>query len=201
KDSSLTGADVKDHSLTPADFHGSVRGARGKTGPRGPAGPAGATGPAGPQGATGATGATVATGATGAPGAQGAAGPLIGTLPPGATLRGAFGGGSNVPTGSASAVEASFSYAFQLATSPTVNRIQVGGPSTAACPGSVLNPQAAAGNLCLYLAFANGASPTGLSSYGDNGGADYKFGGVAYMFPNCTVPCHTEFSGTWAVTA
>src|SRR5262249_14433287 len=144
KDSSLTGADVKDHSLTPADFHGSVRGARGKTGPRGPAGPAGGPRPARPPGAQGrggAAGARGATGATGATGAQGPAGPLIGTLPPGATLRGAFGGGSNVPTGSASAVEASFSYAFQLATSPTVNRIQVGGPSTAACPGSVLNPQ------------------------------------------------------------
>jgi hypothetical protein len=47
---SLTGKDVKNKSLKPADFSGSVAGPagpRGAMGPLGPAGPAGPTGPAG----------------------------------------------------------------------------------------------------------------------------------------------------------
>ena len=46
----VTGAKVRDKSLTPADFKGSVQG------PAGPAGPAGAQGAPGPQGPAGATG-------------------------------------------------------------------------------------------------------------------------------------------------
>ena len=44
KDKSITGRDVKNHSLRPVDFRGSVRG---------PAGPAGAPGPQGPAGPAG----------------------------------------------------------------------------------------------------------------------------------------------------
>jgi hypothetical protein len=49
---SITGLDVKNRSLTPADFRGSVRG------PVGPQGPQGAQGVQGPQGAKGDPGAT-----------------------------------------------------------------------------------------------------------------------------------------------
>jgi hypothetical protein len=55
KDSTITGRDVKNKSLTPADFRGSVkgdpgdRGLTGLTGPAGPAGPSGPEGPAGPS--------------------------------------------------------------------------------------------------------------------------------------------------------
>ncbi len=68
-DGSLTGRDIKDKSLSPKDFKGSVRGkpgrrgapgARGATGPQGPAGPQGAGGPAGPTGPTGPAGAIAA---------------------------------------------------------------------------------------------------------------------------------------------
>ena len=69
------------------------------------------------------------------------------------------------------------------------------------CPGSLLDPKAARGNLCLYLAYTIGASSTGLNSYGDDGFSDYRFGGVAYVNSTCTAPCFTSFSGTWAVTA
>jgi Collagen triple helix repeat (20 copies) len=74
----LTGSDVKDHSLTAKDFKGSVRGPRGKTGPpgaQGAAGPPGATGPAGPAGANGAQGSQGPPGSAGTPGATGAPGP------------------------------------------------------------------------------------------------------------------------------
>jgi hypothetical protein len=59
-DGSLTGKDIKNKSLTPADFKGSVRGktgARGATGAQGPQGPQGVQGPQGPQGSQGPPGA------------------------------------------------------------------------------------------------------------------------------------------------
>ena len=95
KDSSLTGRDIRNRSLTISDF------AEAPTGPQGPAGPAGQNGstgrpgPAGPAGQngtgtkgdtgdTGATGAKGDTGATGAAGAAGATGPA-GPVGPGAS--------------------------------------------------------------------------------------------------------------------
>jgi len=71
-DGSLTGIDIKNHSLTPVDFRGSVRGPRGL---RGPAGRTGSVGPQGPKGDAGAVGAQGAQGAKGDAGAQGATGP------------------------------------------------------------------------------------------------------------------------------
>jgi hypothetical protein len=50
---SITGADVKNRSLRPIDFRGSLRGPRGLqgiTGPQGPQGPAGIAGQPGPKG-------------------------------------------------------------------------------------------------------------------------------------------------------
>src|SRR5262245_37933447 len=44
KDSSVTGKDIKNKSLTPDDFSGSVKGDPGPAGPAGPAGPPGAAG-------------------------------------------------------------------------------------------------------------------------------------------------------------
>jgi hypothetical protein len=62
KPGSLTGADIKNHSLTLKDISSGARGSfeppvvqrqRGPAGPRGPKGATGGAGPAGPQGATG----------------------------------------------------------------------------------------------------------------------------------------------------
>ena len=67
KNSSIQGTDVKDKSLTPKDFQGSIRG------------------PAGRDGATGATGAPGLAGATGPSGAKGDKGDDGDTGPAGAT--------------------------------------------------------------------------------------------------------------------
>ena len=56
QDESLTGKDIKNKSLTQADFRGSVRGPRGARGARGPGGPGGPGGPSGPQGPPGGLG-------------------------------------------------------------------------------------------------------------------------------------------------
>jgi hypothetical protein len=72
-DGSLTGKDIKNKSLTPADFRGSVRGPRGARGPAGATGPQGPGGPGGPQGP---------------PGPQGPQGPATG--PAGGDLAGNY---------------------------------------------------------------------------------------------------------------
>ena len=75
KNSSVTGADVRDGSLTKVDFSGTIAGPRGPAGPEGPEGPQGPEGPAGAKGATGSVGPQ---GAAGPQGPQGPAGGLKG---------------------------------------------------------------------------------------------------------------------------
>jgi Collagen triple helix repeat (20 copies) len=89
----ITGADIKNGSITRADLSGrtlnslkgkrgpaghdgftGARGPQGDDGPTGPAGPAGPTGPAGPQGERGLTGLQGPQGRTGPVGARGATG-------------------------------------------------------------------------------------------------------------------------------
>lgn len=71
---SITGIDVKNKSLGPADFKGSVRGAPGADGAPGSPGQPGARGPKGDKGDQGETGATGANGAQGLDGPQGSQG-------------------------------------------------------------------------------------------------------------------------------
>lgn len=175
KNSSITGADVKNRSLRPIDFRGSVRGPRGL------------------RGLTGATGATGASGAKGDKGDKGDAGPLVNTLPPGATLRGMYAWADRSATGYNPVVP--LSYPFPLPASPTINVIGVGGASTAACPGTVADPQAAPGNLCVYQQRNDGNLAFSVLNEVQGG----RFGAVLY-FP---IPDGTdyEYEGTWAVTA
>lgn len=124
-----------------------ANGATGNTGPTGPAGPAGATGPTG-TGTTGATGAPGPTGPTGSPWVAG------GTLPPGATETGALLG--RVSSGQLDTV-LSFSIplpnplaATKVHVIPATEEPPTPGDTTN-CPGSVANPTAVAGHMCVYL--------------------------------------------------
>jgi hypothetical protein len=78
-----------------------------------------------------------------------------GTLPSGATIRGVYRiSGTGTDSGS---TDISFGYA--LASTPTRHFISQGAPAPAQCPGSVSNPQAARGHLCVYeLTDTNAAS-------------------------------------------
>jgi hypothetical protein len=90
----ITGADIKNGSITRADLSGrtvnslqgkrgpaghdgftGARGPQGDTGPAGPTGPGGPAGPAGPQGPVGDTGSQGPTGRTGPVGPRGDTGP------------------------------------------------------------------------------------------------------------------------------
>ena len=81
-------------------------------------------------------------------------GPIISPLKSGQTLRGVFDLGGSIPTivGETS-YRGSETFQFPLLNTPTVNILQPGANSTA-CPGlggGNVTPQAAAGQLCIYL--------------------------------------------------
>jgi hypothetical protein len=89
-------------------------------------------------------------------------GPLLGTLKSGQTLRGMFTvGGSEA----AAKVQTGVSFQFPLLNAPAANVIDPATATTAACPGITggngQTPQAAAGQLCLYVTNTeNAATPT-----------------------------------------
>jgi hypothetical protein len=138
-------------------------GAKGAQGPAGPAGLAGAVGAVGPQGPAGKEGASGKDGAPGEPGAKGEKGepgPLVEVLPSGKTLRGEW----NLvgPSGGLAATQVTFQ--FPLKEAPAAHYVTVNGQerifngtsgkaeevTSSHCTGSVENPTAAPGNLCVY---------------------------------------------------
>jgi collagen triple helix repeat protein len=165
------------------------RGARGAVGPAGAAGAAGAAGPVGATGPQGAAGAAGAVGATGPPG------PFPATLPSGQTLKGTFSFAEHHVTGFVQTDE--ISYAYPLAAAPTINIVHAGGASTPACPGTVANPTATAGNLCIYV----GREDVTLAAFNATAGGGGKYG--ARILPSGAIPDNSDYEddGTWAVTA
>jgi hypothetical protein len=87
------------------------------------------------------------------------------------------------------------SYQFPLAASPAINVRPIGATPTAACPGTVANPQAAPGNLCVYQQRNDGNLVFSVLNEVQGG----RFGAVLY-FP-AAAGANYEYEGTWAVTA
>ncbi len=140
-------------------------GATGASGAQGPAGPAGAIGPAGGTGPQGLAGAKGETGAQGAPGTNGTNGKngttgFTETLPTGKTEKGVWGTviGAEAPLhGHYGMVPISFNIPLGAALPEANIQINLEGFPTGAttqeqenCPGTVQEPQAKAGFLCLY---------------------------------------------------
>jgi Collagen triple helix repeat (20 copies) len=189
-------------------------GPAGKPGPAGPAGPAGAVGPAGskgengPAGSKGENGAAGSngepgpkgeTGATGAKGALGPAGPTgptgpQGLLQPGKSEFGAWG----FTTHDEGFVYQTFSFPLALAKPLAEANIHLIAPNAsggAPCPGTVEEPKAEPGNLCIYAKmlqaplFGTGASGPGGAFAGFFAPTENK-GGFGLVD-----------EGTWVVTA
>ncbi len=163
-DSVATTAKAKQKSKAGARGPAGPKGATGAAGAAGVTGPAGSTGPAGPVGPTG-TGATGATGAAGATGATGATGPegksgFTKTLPKGERETGEWSLITTVP--GAQRVATAVSFNIPLPAAPTSHLIRVNGKeaivnagteeqvASTVCLGSVTEPKASAGNLCIY---------------------------------------------------
>jgi hypothetical protein len=209
-----------------------LKGKPGANGAQGPAGSAGATGPAGapgPAGGPGPAGAGAAgpAGPAGAAGVAGPPGPFVKTLPKGATLTGDW--SLSQLTSSETFVSTGVSFGIPLAEAPVPRLVRadakelavIGGAVTEVTPtnclGSVAEPKANPGNLCVYLhkeagsagsagspspaicALASG-SPEAECALGlllEKWGADRSGFGVAAFVKEGLV----EMEGTWAVTA
>jgi hypothetical protein len=198
---------------------------RGKAGAQGPAGPAGTAGPQGPAGANGKDGAPGSPGEKGAQGAQGVQGiqgvpgkngttGFTETLPSKKTETGVW--AFSLPEGSVTDLSiASFSIPLASAlTGEDVHVINEKGeelhfeaaattPTKCGEPvGTVAEPAAAPGNLCIYIDIQTNAAifSEGIVDPSTNGTGAGKAGALLQVFPlnpNAQLTGH----GTWAVTA
>ncbi len=154
-------------------------------GPRGSAGATGAQGPQGPQGPTG------------------PAGPFPnGNLPTGTTVRGVFFMTGQAAASGAEAVD-SLSFVYTLSSAPTPHFITAGSAAPAGCPGTADDPEAAAGQLCIYEKTASGPVGTrddcGLDIGGSSCPGSNRWGAGVYELS--TGAGRFQSYGTWAVTA
>ena len=192
-------------------------GKEGKAGATGATGPQGGTGATGPQGATGATGATGPTGLTGATGATGSQGEAACSatpggceLPAGASERGQWG---YFEMGAAKYV-VPISFNIPLKGEPKPHFIGVGegegeGSPAAAitsgeCTGTVTDPGAANGNLCVFAAgLTNATIESEPLGFFNNESAVPLGAGRSGTLVNFKITVPTEESsgrGDWVVT-
>lgn len=130
-------------------------------------------------------------------------GPIIGNLKSGQTLRGVFDLGGNIGGKEAGFVKAvgfrdSVSFQFPLPNTPATN-VMLPGTSSAACPGlggGNTTPQAAAGQLCIYIT-TKSAEFESLEI--DPGTANRLGFGLLAKFKSAEVDGFVQ--GVWAVTA
>ena len=191
------------------------RGPKGETGAPGATGPTGGAGPAGPAGAKGETG-PAGSGTQGEKGVQGEKG-LQGekgepgetgfteTLPSGKTETGQFSEERKITEKEFWLVPISFS--IPLKTGVTPHYVKEGENSLpAGCLGSVVKPEAEAGNLCVFVKKEEG---TTLLSFLDAGTESTTLTGPtgemihikAEPVENSGFPEPSVVYGTWAVTA
>jgi hypothetical protein len=163
---------VKDGSLLDDDFMAGQL-PRGATGPQGPAGAGGATGPPGVQGLPGRSALT--------------------TLQPGETVRGFVGGDFEQPGPGTGDWRVSASFPIP-ATSPPGN-FGIDGVSTGeSCTGTMDNPTAPPGTLCVY---PNAANNPVLAPDSHFIGDINRFGFTVVWIAG---PGDTYFNGTYAMT-
>jgi hypothetical protein len=194
----ITGAQIKAGTIQLRNIsqraQKALKSTPGAQGVQGLQGSKGDPGPQGDQGVKGDKGDT---------GAQGNPGPLLQTLPAGKTLKGDYHLGLTT-TAANQYTYTGLTFQVPLPTPPTFNFIPMGGPATANCPGSVADPEAAAGFLCLYEGGSQnkgmGQQPQTCSSSGGCGpNAADKFGVGLQL--SSGVAGFAYSAGTWAVTA
>jgi hypothetical protein len=186
---SVGSAQVINGSLQTKDLSKKARKAlKGNRGPRG------LRGAQGPQGATGAQGVH---GIQGTQGVQGPPGPFPEVLPEGKTIRGDFYILGRATAGGQQSGD-SISFVYPLASPiPDASQhfIAAGTAPPADCPGTVANPQAAPGTLCVYEQGANNASNRGIDP---GAGQPVKYGSGLYAQADAAGDYWSV--GTWAVT-
>lgn len=206
----VTSAQIKDGTVKLKDLNPAARKALLGVGPAGPKGADGATGPTGAAGAKGATGATGTAGAAGASVFDG------GTIPSAKTITGAWGGRYITAVAGNQQNSYLLSIGFPLPAPVKLkdSDVQFGantagpvGDADPACTGSVANPTAPAGKVCIYVnegpnGTRSNSTLTGfkLSAAGVNTDAD-RYGFMVRIVDAGTVPGTLRAEGTWAYTA
>jgi hypothetical protein len=158
-------------------------------------GPAGRNGL---NGASGKNGTNGTNGINGANGKEGVPGPFGEVLPGGKTETGVYG-----LEGDGSVVQAAWGFPFALATAPTPTLVPFGAAPTAQCPGSISEPKAASGQLCVYEGASHGGNVTVKGIFNPENekfSASSRFG-FGVSLNNGTVGSNVWSQGTWAVTA
>jgi hypothetical protein len=199
-------------------------GADGAAGPQGSAGP---QGPAGPSGAAGGIGKEGPVGAVGKEGPQGPPGPFIETLPAGTTETGMWSWGpfedAETYPGLNIFVPIALSFPIPLEAEMAGTQAHLILPNgkeltslagtevdSTACFGSVNEPSAEPGNLCVYLAVGNlftVANPTGTLNINPSGAwvqnstEENKIGTTGVDLQIQVRGDGAVARGTWAVTA
>jgi hypothetical protein len=178
-----------------------VQGAQGPAGPAGAAGGNGAKGETGPAGAKGEKGATGAAGAKGATGATGTTG-FTKTLPKGATETGAW---AALETSAGFQQFTPISFAIPLAApgqafflTPVQIEKEEGPGFDAGCTGSVQEPTAPAGILCVYAFELENVSKGFIVFAGEPG---YQRTGTVLRLETEVELSQALGNGSWAVTA
>ncbi|HJZ35335.1 MAG TPA: hypothetical protein VJ204_03600 [Solirubrobacterales bacterium] len=149
----------------------------------------------GPRGATGAVGPQGPKGDAGTTGEKGEPGTFLSALPSGRTLTGVYGISGHIQNPGDTGAEDAISFQIPLS-EPPVESVVIGGAPTTECPGTVNDPAAAPGYLCLYEQAAYGDEPA-LKAEPTGSGKD----GFAVFIPGATVEGPYNDYGTWAVTA
>lgn len=144
----ITGKQIKNGSIGMKDLSKKTKKKLRKPGPAGPQGQAGAPGVRGEQGP------------------QGEPGPFPGVLPRGKTLTGVWAIAG--ATSGEQAIDGDISFGFQFASAPdpvVVSLNDTPQQATAAgCPGTVTEPRADPGKLCIYEAGRGGTKSTVLTT-------------------------------------
>lgn len=133
-------------------------------------------------------------------GPAGPAGSLADGLPSGKTLRGRWEAGSGNPAGNQVSDTAtdSISFGAQLA-SPPARTIVMNPPGPAQCPGTVADPQAAPGNLCIYVGDRVNAQLIDTIVDGNGVGQTSRQGAGIVVVSSAAATFGAR--GSWAVTA
>lgn len=153
-------------------------------------------GPRGPQGIQGTQGIQGVQGVQGTQGVQGPAGPITGNLPAGVTLRGQWGAEGDA-AGATSYRGSTVSFNLKLASAPTITFVASGATPPAQCPGTLADPEATAGNLCIFEGSNKSNNQTPIFFLPNAGTGLYGF-----SFQVFAVAAGNYWDyGTWAVTA
>ena len=124
------------------------------------------------------------------------------TVPPGKTLTGTW-EASVIATGVNNPAEDAISFSLPLSQAPTVKVVPTIGPTPAGCSGTLARPDAAPGNLCIFVGWNTNTSTPGSidGTYKAEFGGEGATRNGTVVFVQSAGAGLVETGGSYAVTA